>query len=486
MAKFSFESMPNFQVLKQEEILQIHEKALELLETTGVKFEHPEVLQMLAPKGCSVDEKKMILRIPRDLVVKSIESTPEHFLLFNREGSVALRLGEGHSYYAPGPGSPNILDPSVKRRLGTAEDLKTALKIMESSPGFQISSGSIVPQDVPSKIADIFILYQQIINSQKPILAEAWEEASVKRIGRLLEAVCGSRDLVKEKPFVLLAACPAPPLRWEKRVIDNVLDCMELGIPVFLSPSPVMGISSPVTIAGSVLTHTVEALSCLAFIQLLHPGHKVLYGGIPETIDMRSLYCSASSVEACLSTAAYSCMAHYYGIPALAFLAQSDAKENDYQAGFETAMDLIVSTMAGIDVVFGGGTLDSYLCTSNEKLAMDGQFFQYGQRLQKGILVEEDTIAQEEIADIGYGEDGMFLEMEHTTEWYQQEQCMLNHIVDKASYEQVCSKNKPIGQRAEKFIQECGSSPAPPEMEKRLKEAFMDISREIGIDSVNL
>ena len=47
MAKFSFKRMPAYQVLTQQEILQIHEKALELLETTGVKFEHPAVLEEL-------------------------------------------------------------------------------------------------------------------------------------------------------------------------------------------------------------------------------------------------------------------------------------------------------------------------------------------------------------------------------------------------------------------------------------------------------
>ncbi|POP34863.1 hypothetical protein C3B58_01010 [Lactonifactor longoviformis] len=486
MAKFSFDRMPSYQVLTQQEILQIHEKALELLETTGVKFEHPDILAELGRKGCEADLKNMVLRIPRKLAEDAVLSAPEHFEMYNRDGEVTLRLGEGSSYYAPGPGAPNIAGSAFNRRFGTSEDLKEALRITESSPGYQISSGSVVPGDTPSIITDVYILYQMILHSRKTLLAEAWEESSVKRVGKLLEAVCGTKELVREKPFVLLAACPSPPMRWEKRVIDNALDSMEYGIPLFLSPSPVMGVSCPVTIAGSVLTHTVESLSFLTFIQLMHPGHKVLYGGIPGVMDMRSTYCSSSSIEPCLSTAAYACMGRYYGLPTLAFLAQTDAKESDYQAGFETAMDLMTATLAGIDIVFGGGTLDSYLCTSNEKLAMDGQFFRYCRRLQDRIMVNEETLAQDEIREINWGEDGVFLELEHTADWYQKEQCMLDGIADKVNYEQSHSKYASITQRACTSIQSALSHPLEAERAECVQKAFCEIAESLDVDPSGL
>lgn len=211
MANFSFQSMPLLQVLSQQEILQIHEKALELLESTGVKFEHPEALQLLADKGCIADPENHTLKIPRCLVEQSIQAAPEQFPMYNRDGEITLLLGEGHSYYAPGPGAPNIAGSAFERRLGTSEDLRQALRITESSPGYHIASGSIVPGDTPSNITDIYILYQMILESNKTLLAEAWEEASVKRIGKLLETVCGSKEAARQKPFVLLAACPAPP-----------------------------------------------------------------------------------------------------------------------------------------------------------------------------------------------------------------------------------------------------------------------------------
>jgi trimethylamine---corrinoid protein Co-methyltransferase len=42
MAKFSFEGQPSLRLLTNEQIATLHEKALEVLETTGVKFESEE------------------------------------------------------------------------------------------------------------------------------------------------------------------------------------------------------------------------------------------------------------------------------------------------------------------------------------------------------------------------------------------------------------------------------------------------------------
>jgi trimethylamine:corrinoid methyltransferase-like protein len=63
-----------------------------------------------------------------------------------------------------------------------------------------------------------------------------------------------------------------------------------------------------------------------------------------------------------------------------------------YQAGFKTAMGAMFATLSGIDIIFGAGTLDSYLASSNEKLAISGQMLGYMNRLQDGIKVNEETL----------------------------------------------------------------------------------------------
>lgn len=58
MAKFSFDRQSKYQLLSEEEIKTIHEKALFILEHTGVKFDSEEALRILHDHGCHVDFEK--------------------------------------------------------------------------------------------------------------------------------------------------------------------------------------------------------------------------------------------------------------------------------------------------------------------------------------------------------------------------------------------------------------------------------------------
>jgi trimethylamine--corrinoid protein Co-methyltransferase len=484
LAKFSFDRMPQLQLISNEQIEEIHNRTLDILENTGVLFEHQGALEFLESKGCAVDYEHMSVRFPKEFVEQAIINAPEKFNLYNSQGKLIMELGEGHSYYAPGPGASNFAQDGEVNRFGTVADLEQAIKIMEDTKHFSMNSGSTVPSDVPKQVSDVFILYKLIMGSQRPLLAEAWEDNnSVKRIIQLLEAVTSQKDF-QEKPFVILAACPSPPMKWEGRVIENAIDCMKFGIPVFACSSPVMGISAPVTIVGSVITHAVETLSLLTFMQLYKPGTPFLYGGIAGAVDMRTTYCSESGIEACMATSGFANMARYYSIPSLCFLAQSDSKETDYQAGFETAMGAMFATLSGIDIIFGAGTLDSYLASSNEKMAIDGQMLGYMNRLQDGIKVNDETLADKLISSIGWGEKGSFMETEHTFKLFRQEQYIPEQtIIDREAYEKWKGNNENILTRTQNYIKNINySSPVEEQTVNRLRAAMLKIAKDQGVE----
>jgi len=481
MAKFSFKQMPQLQLISNEQIKEIHKSALDILEQTGVRFEHQEALKFLESKGCAVNYHNMSVRYPKELVEQAISSALEKFNLFNSCGELIMQLGGGRSYYAPGPGASSFARDGEENRPGTVADLEQAIQITESTKHLSMNSGSIVPSEVPKPIADLFVLYKMILGSKKPLLAEAWEDDSVKRIIQLLEAVTSPQDF-KEKPFVILAACPSPPMKWEGRVIENAIDCMKFGIPVFVCSSPVMGISSPVTIAGSVLIHTVEDLSFLTFMQLYKPGSPVIFGGIPGSLDMRTTYCSESGIEACMATAACANMAGYYSIPSGCFLSQTDSKVIDYQAGFESAMGAIIAALSGVDIIFGAGTLDSYLSSSNEKLAIDGQLLGYVNRLQDGIRFNDETLAKKLISTLGWCDKGNFMETEHTVQWFRQEQYMPNQIIDRFSYEKWKGYHEDIIMRTRNSIADIsGAAPLDEQTVNRLRDTMIKIAQGLGV-----
>lgn len=485
MSKFSFERKAFMQILTNEQIETIHEKALSYLEQYGVRFLHEGALDFLKEKGCDVDKTSQMVKFPRELVIEAIKNAPESFDMYNCRGERTMSLGQGHSYFAPGPGSPNITDADTKMRRAEFQDFEEALMIAEDSANYSIVSGSVVPGDIPESVADVYILYQAIKKSNKTILGESWDEGSEKRIAKLIEAVCGSKEAFAEKPFMMLAACPSPPMKWDGHVIDNAIMCMDYGVPVFVNSSPVMGISAPITHAGGVLVHTIENLSFITFMQLMHPGTPILYGGICATMDMRTMYSSQSAAEACLCTAGYAAMSKYYGIPSLAFLAQTDAKIPDYQGGFETAMGSLISVLAGIDVIYGAGTVDSYLSSSNVKLAMDGDLLGYIKMIGNGIEVTEDTLAENEIITVGCGDTANYLAQAHTMMWFRKQQYMNGNIINRSPRATWESGEQDIVKRAENEIaamQEKQKNAFDDDFQVAVDAAMEDIKKELGLD----
>ena len=84
------------------------------------------------------------------------------------------------------------------------------------------------------------------------------------------------------------------------------------------------------------------------------------------------------------------------------------------------------------------------------------------------------------------GEDGVFLELEHTADWYQKEQCMLDSIADKVNYEQSHSECASITQRACTSMQSALSHPLEAERAKCVQKAFCEIAESLEVDPSGL
>ena len=81
-------------VLTDEEVRMIHEAALDVLWTVGMKIYHDEVREYLRKAGCTVDEEKNIVRFPPEIVENSVKKLRKDFLRPERQG-----LMQGFRYF---------------------------------------------------------------------------------------------------------------------------------------------------------------------------------------------------------------------------------------------------------------------------------------------------------------------------------------------------------------------------------------------------
>ena len=153
-----------------------------------------------------------------------------------------------------------------------------------------------------------------------------------------------------------------------------MLDCIEYGIPLEIVPVTLMGLIAPVTLVGATVFHTVDVLAGLVMAQIIKPGHPILFGGAPAAFHMKAATSPMVAIEALHLDVAYAAVADYIGIPTQGYMALSDTKDLDAQAGAETFGSALLAAMAGINSVSGPGMLDFVLTFSLPKLIVDNDF----------------------------------------------------------------------------------------------------------------
>jgi len=471
---------PSFKVLSDDELAQVHEASVRILENTGVRIEHEGAQKLLLKAGAKKSDKKDIIKIPASLIDEVLDKAPSSITLKGRTGKEVLLEGD-RSNFNPGSAAMFIRDyESYDIRPSTVEDFKKFVILTDALEFMAMQSTALVATDVPKEIGDLYRLYVVLSNSDKPVVTGAFEADGVPLMNGLLEAV--GQD-TKKAPMAIFDCCPTAPLMWGAVPTQNLLDCAVLGLPAEVITMPELGATSPATIAGSIVQGNAEFLSGLVMSQLTRPGAPIIYGGSATTFDMRFAMPRLGSVETAMLATGLAQMGKSYKVPTHAYLALSDSKTVDAQAGLETMIGAMIGVLAGINNISGPGMLSSENCQSFEKLVIDNDICGMALRLGKGVTVDTETLAEELISQNAPG--GNFLASKHTLKWFRTETFMPSTVIDRQGakkWKDQGSKDasKRASELAEVLIKK-GPKSLDKDMEKDLKISLKKASEKRGL-----
>ena len=484
MSKFIYDNGPGLKVLNEEQVKQVHSEALRVLENMGIIFDNEDAREVLRNAGCRVDEETKKVYFPPELVNKCIETAPETFDLYDRNGEYYCTFGDGKTRFNPGSSSSNILESDGKTvRLSAVRDLKLLTKVAQSLPHIDFVSSSIVCEEAPGQLGSQYLYYTEMQNSIKPIIGGSTDIEGVPRTFKLLKAVLGSEEAVRTKPYTIFDICITSPFKWSGIGARNMVDCVNMDIPIEMISAQIAGATGPVTLAGALLEHTVEMLSGLVLIQCMKPGFPTVYGGAPCIFNMKTMYTPMEAMECSMITAAYAQMGKYYGLPIHTYAAMSDAKIVDYQAGSETARSGLMALQAGFDNVSGAGGLNVIAEMSIEKLVIDNDFIGTLKFLENGIRFDENTLAGDLIIEVGPA--GSFMGKKHTLKNYKKEQNYSNitfNYEERANWEKEGCPD--IMDKARDYVDSLRDKvvcPLTEEQRAALDEAFIEVCADAGL-----
>ena len=401
-------SRPAIGLLLRSEAEEVHSRALEVLSKVGVYFEDKSVEKVMIDGGCELKEGRVL--VPEELVKEALSKAPRRFDLYDRDGNYAATLGNGALLFNPGSAAVKILDYGAgEPRPPTLEDLKRFVTLADALEHIGAQSTALVPKDVPVEVSDAERLYVVLKYSRKPVVTGAF---TVENLPLMVEMLAAVRGDYRERPFAIFDVCPSPPLSWSTITSRNLLDLARLGAPAEIISMPGLGANAPVTVYGALIQHHAEVLSGVVLAQLASPGAKVIYGGSPTLVHPRHGTAMIAAPEAALVSLAYRDMARLVELPAHTYMAISDAKAPDFQAGAEAGFTAALAALASFDVVSGPGMLEFESVQSMEKLVLDNEVCGLARRLARGFAANPGDV--DVIREVVLSRRGNFMAHRHT------------------------------------------------------------------------
>lgn len=470
---FTANVTPQFRVLSDDQIEEIHLATLEVLRRTGVVVNEPEGVGLLKKAGCWVDGERVF--IPPHLVERALQASPPRVVLCDRNGDAAILLERNKVYYGTGSDTPNVVDPYTgERRLSTLEDVANIARVVDYLPNVSFLMCMGIASDVNEAISDVYHFDAMVNNTTKPIVYTAWNLDSLKDIVAMAEAVAGGAEALQRSPFLALYTEPISPLQHGIEAAQKLMWMAQKGLPVVYTPAVMTGASGPVTSAGGLVQANAELLSGLVMAQFSGEGMPFIYGGCVATMDMGHMTMPYASPEFMLNTAALTDMGRYYKLPVFSFAGCSDSKVFDQQASLEGAIWMLMAALSGGNLVHDVGYIDNGLTASFEMLVCMDEVAGLVSRILAGIEVTEDTMAVGTIDQVGPA--GHYLGTDHTyrhfkKNWYPQ-------LIDRTNYEKWKERGSlTLGDRALSKVMDILEGHDPPRLPEAVRAALAGVVR---------
>jgi trimethylamine--corrinoid protein Co-methyltransferase len=403
---------PQFALLSESQLGDLHLGALEVLRRTGVRFHHQEALDMLKEAGAFISDGNLV-KFPAQLVEEAVASTPSRIIMCDRGGDPAVFLEGTKVYFGTGSDCLNFLDPETgEYRKFTQADIINGYHLCDALPNIHFSMSIGLPVDVDPALTYDVQMALMLEHTTKPIVFVTNDRSSCQRAIDMAAVVAGGHEALVEQQHILLYSEPSSPLQQSETAVDKLLLMAEYRLPIVHSPAPLMGGTGPITMASGLVLSLAEILSGLVVHQLRCPGAPFLFGAGLHHMDMGAAQICYGSPEFQLTKAAIAQLGRWYGMPTWGYAGCSDAKVMDEQAALEALLSVIMAKFSGANLIHDVGYMESGLTGSYEMIVLTDELIAMTDHMMKGIEVNDNTLMLDELDTVGPG--GHFLDTNQT------------------------------------------------------------------------
>lgn len=472
-----------YRPLSPDDVGKVAEDSFRILEEGGIQVFSSTARDAFRKAGAEVDDSRCLVKLPRSLVEDAIDSNPSSVTLHARNDKFDCVLEGSRVHYGTGGTAIYVLDPDTgERRPSTLYDVALNAKCVEVLDNIHLFTINVFPNELKDRdTIDVNRFFHALDNTTKHVMGGIYSLQGCRRAVAMAEQIAGGAEALKARPFVSFITLIISPFKIDDHYGEMTCFLADKGLPVVVPTEPICGTTSPITLAGNVLTHTAETLAGIALVQCVNKGTPGIAGSVGSITNLNTMDHVGGAVERAMVNAAASQMAQHFGVPFYSTAGTTDAKQVNVQAAFESAMSSLLVAMSGANYIHDiAGLMETDLTVSYEKLVLDNEILGMCQRVLRGIEVNDDTLATELMIEKGPGQD--FLAEEHTIR-YMREEFFMPELANRHKREtpgaEQSALDKAVARVAEIRAAETPSA-LRPELRRQLLRDFPEIRQNIA------
>jgi trimethylamine--corrinoid protein Co-methyltransferase len=365
-----------------------------------------------------------------------------------------------------------------EKRTSCLGDVRDIVRVADATEEVAFHWVAVSAQDTPVESRGLHEIKTVWENSTKHVQTESiYNVAEAKAAMEMAALIAGGKDKLKDRPVLSLMQCTAPPLGHDGGSLDAALIAAEHGIPTGFMTMASCLTTGPTTLAGNLAVGNAEVIAGTALLQLAYPGAPVFYAAAQTATDPRLGCYTGGGPEDYLFGAATNVLSDFYNIPLSMGAFATGAKEPNWQAGVDGSFSSFMASIAMSDMLLGCGFLHGSRIWSYAEMMMDCEIFSIIHKMMQGIVVDEETLALDTIANVGPG--GHYLAQKHTRKHMRE--LYMPQFMDRRPYSEWETKKDDARDwatnKARKILAEHCPEPLDPKINEEMEKIIRSVEK---------
>lgn len=307
----------NLKMFSTDELEEIHYSTLEVMETIGIQVFCDDAMDILEGAGAEVDRNTNTVRFPQWMVEDAIRSAPKKIMLAGRDPKHDMIMEGRRVGFTNFGAGVMIVDPYTgEPRETTKKDVALTALVCDAVDSVDIYSSAVVARDMPEASVDLHEAEAFLSNTTKHCQhIDLTGGAGARGFLEMAAAIVGGYEELRRRPVVSALVCPVSPLQLHTNTCEVIIEFAKAGVPVNVLSMAMSGASSPITLAGTLVTHNAEVLAGIVLAQATRKGTPIMYGSSTTTFDLTYVTAPVGAPELGMINAGVAELSNFYRLP---------------------------------------------------------------------------------------------------------------------------------------------------------------------------